>query len=363
MSQLVQPILVTSPEPGHDPEKALSLKQFTNLLREEEDYYPSEQNNTKLMITRLRKIFYDQWGWNSELIRGAAHIEGRYEVKIMSDSSEHSKEVKRYKKNDYEPKHRVITYRPNDRVYGDTRVGQTPLIYQNDHQEVRLPDGTYCDIAHILAGLDAYNYKQVVSPLPKFLEFFTFLVPHVESNMDIVTWLGDIASTAGDFLFYYLRHGKTSLNIEREQAYINSDASGSDMLGDIDPYVIAHHYDVSSNNGQRFTDILTDYYLGESSGKTFRENRFSTYCSLVGLKGWDGEKFDNEKRWMKFYKKQLRDNISFQVFSLTQEKLKSIWLPLLVWFNGYGKVLKKEELLDIYLIALKELIKKEPKNH
>lgn len=362
MSKLVQPILVTSPEPGHDPSKALSAQKFIDLLKEEEDYYPGEQNNTKLMITRLRKIFYDQWGWNKELIRGAANIQGRYQVKIVDNSTDHSKELKRYKNNDYAPKHRVITYRSDDRVYGDSRVGQTPFIYKNDHQEVRLPDGTYCDMAHILAGLDAFNYKQVVSPLPKFLDLFTFLVPHVDSNMDIVTWLGDIASSSGDFLFYFIRHSRKPLSTEQEQKYIDSDACGSDMLGDIDPYVIAHNYDVSTSDGQRFTDILTDYYLNDGPGKKFRERRFSTYCELVGLKDWDGEKFANEKSWLHYYKKQLRDNISFQVFSLTQEKLKSIWLPLRVWLNGFEKVLKKEILLEIYLIALKELIKQEPKN-
>lgn len=362
MNKLVQPILVNSPEPSHNLKDVLSARTFIDLLKEEEDYYPGEQKNTKLMITRLRKIFYDQWGWNKELIRGAANIEGRYQVVIVDDSTEKSKALRRYKKSKYTPKHRLITYRADDRVYGDSRVGQTPFIYAHDHQEVRLPDDTYCDMAHILAGLDAFNYPQVVSPLPKFLEFLTFLVPHVHSNVDIVTWLGDIASSSGDFLFNYIRHGKTPLSTEQEQKYIDIDAPGSDMLGDIDPYVISKHYDISSESGLRVTDIFEDYYMKEGEGSTYRSMRFSTFCAMVGLKDWDGEKFGNEKKWLHYYNKQLRDNVSFQVFSLTEEKLKSIKLPIMVWFNGYKDVLKKELLLEIFLIALKEVIKKEPKN-
>jgi hypothetical protein len=167
MTKLYQPILGTTPEPGHSESDVLTLAEFLDLLREEEDYFQGEQNNTKLMITRLRKIFYDQWGWNSELIRGAAKIEGRYVVKIMDSQNElYSKKIRRYKQGEYQPKYRLVTYRNNDKVYGDSRVGQVPFIYQNDHQEVRLPDNNMCDIAHILAGLDAFNYFEPVSPLP-----------------------------------------------------------------------------------------------------------------------------------------------------------------------------------------------------
>ncbi len=337
----------------------LKLEEFIALLREEEDYWEGEQNNTKLIITRLRKIFYDQWGWNKELIRGATDIEGRYIVKVVNEKPEHGKPIRKYKKNEYVPKHRTITYRSDDRIFGDTRVGQTPEIYKHDHQEVVLPSGYYCDIAHILATLDAYNHPQVVSPLPSFLSFFNFLVPHVDSNMDIVSWLGDIASSSGDFMFAYLRNGKKQISAEEEQKYINSGASGSDMLGDIDPFVIAKNYNVGTNKGMRFTEIITDYYINETYSTGKRKNRIGIYCNYIGLKNWDGENFGNEFMWLTYYYKQLRDNLTFQVFSLTDEKIKSLWLPLFIWFNGYRHVVKIELLLKIYLKALKTELKKE----
>lgn len=358
MRELVQPILSDKTEPGHRPENALPLSEFVKLLREEEDYWEGDQHNTKLIITRLRKIFYDQWGWNSELIRGAAKVETRYQVTIAEDSSEHSKEVRRYKNREYQPKHRVITYTDHDRVYGASRVGEVPFIYKNDHQEVLLPVGYYCDIAHILAGLDAYNHPQVVSPLPPFLSFLNFLAPHVDKSEDIVTWLGDIASSSGDFLFTFFKNGHKPLDHQQSQYLINKDAPGSDMLGNIDAFLISRNYDVGVSKGMRFTDILTDYYTGE--GNKFRERRCSLYCQYVGLKNWDGQNFSNEKQWLRHYRKQLRDNVCFQVFSLTDEKLDSVWLPLAIWTGMYKPTLKMELMLQLFLKALKSQIIKEP---
>lgn len=357
-SDLYQPILSQEPEPSHALSNVLTAAEMIALLREEEDYWEGEQHNTKLIFTKLRKIFYDQWGWNSELIKGAAKIEQRYEVKIVDDPTEFTKPVRRYKSREYQPKHRLVTYTDHDRIYGSSRAGQVPFIYQNDHQEVRLPDGNYCDIAHILAGVDAWNYKAMVSPLPPIFGYIRYLFPHVDENMDIVTWLGDIASSSGDFFFKYLKNGKKPLDTDTMQGFINVDAPGSDMLGDIDAYVVAKCYGVGSSNGQRLSDIFTDYCL-DPEGKGIRNRRFQIFCDWVGLKGWDGENFSNESQWLKYYYYQLRDNTSFQVFSLTDEKLDSMWMPLVIWLNGYKNVLKFRELLEIFLIELKRLRKLE----
>lgn len=384
---LTQPILTTPPEPGHAITDVLELSQFLELLAEEEAYFLGDEKNTRLTITRLRKIFYDQWGWNSELIRATALVEGRYVTSIVTDPEKlpipilqghtkpvrqdknndyilvpkgHAKPVRRYRNNDNQPKHRLVTYRADDRIYGDTRVGKVPFIYQFDHQEVRLPDGFYCDLGHVLTGLDALNHPQIVSPLPEFLFFIAHLLPHVESNADVATWLGDLGSSAGDFLFFYLKTGRKPLSVEQEQTFINQDAPGSDMLGNIDAYVIAHHYAVNTSSGLRLTDILADYYDPQRPGNRFRQHRFSTFCQVVGLQGWNGETFANEEEWLSQYRWQLRNDTCFQIFSLSAEPLKSIWLMLRVWLNGYQPVLKLDVLLRLYLNALKECIKQEP---
>ncbi|MGB3800610.1 MAG: hypothetical protein WA952_12420 [Lewinella sp.] len=329
-----------------------------DLVREEEDYYAGEENNTRLMITRLRKIFYDAWGWNSELIRGARSIEARYMTTIVPDATQHSKPVRRYGKQGYEPKHRLITYRQDDRVYGDTRVGEVPPIYQSDHQEVRLPSGALCDLAHVLAGLDAFNYPQVVSPLPRFLQFAAKVFPHVDSNGDVVTWLGDIASSSGDFLFDRIRKNR-DLSASDKQKIIERDAPGSDMLGNIDAFVVAHFFDTGTTGGERVSEILRKYYHGPGGPSPYRRKRIGVFCEAIGLKGWDGRNFSNEDRWMRYYRHHLRNNVAFQVFSLTDMKLDSIYLPLGVYFGRYNRELEMTHLLQIWLEALRTELMKE----
>jgi hypothetical protein len=357
MSKLYQPILSRNTEPGHDPKDALNFHQFLALLKEEEDYYPGEQNKTKLMFTRIRKIFYDQWGWNSELIRGAAKIESRYVVTIVEAPTENSRPMSGNFSRTVAAtsKHRTITYSSTDRVYGNTRVGQTPEIYKNDHQEILLDNGYYCDIAHILAGIDAHNYPQIVSPLPEWLFFLAKLFPHVDSNVDMATWLGDIASSAGDFLYAYLRNDKKPIGTDEEQKFINIMAPGSDMLGDIDALVIAKCYDVGAETGMRVSEIYEDYYLGKSN---FREKRFEIFWEIVGLKNWDGNNFGNEAEWMENYYPQIRGNTEFQLFSLSDGKLDGIWLPLRVYFGGFSEVLKLRELLNLFLESIKVELRK-----
>jgi hypothetical protein len=367
--RLCQPIFADAPESSHDPKDVLTISVFLDLLKEEEDYYPGEQDRTRLMITRLRKIFYDRWGWNSELIRGAAHIPGRYEVRIVDDPRAYkvhpkaAKKLKRYKAFEEQPKYRLVTYRKNDRVYGNTRAGQVPFIYQNDHQETLLPEGHYCDVAHILAGLDAANHPQVVSPLPAWISFLDKLFPHVDANIDIVTWLGDIASTSADFLFDWIRHHRVPLSNEELQQYINIDAPGSDMLGDIDAYVMHSCYPTGSEKAGRITDMLRDYFCGSGHSQIYRLRRFSIFCRSVGLQGWNGEGFSNEEKWLDYYQRQLRDNTAFQAYSLNEHGLKSLLVPLRIWLNGYRDELRTRYLLLIFLKTLKGLYKHEPRGN
>ncbi|HEY4109595.1 hypothetical protein [Puia sp.] len=356
-----QPVLSRRPEPGHAEKDVLRMQDFIQLLKAEEDYFPGEQTHLPIMITRLRKIFYDKWGWNKDLIRRAAPIECRYEVTITgtpprdNTGEPHVKKTKQhYKQNDEVDKYRLVTYRRNDRVYADTRAGQVPLIYQKDHQEVILPDGTYCDVAHVLAGLDAWNNPQLVAPLPPWLEFLHPLVPHCDSNMDLVTWLGDIATSSEAFVFDYLRNNKKPLSSHAEQHYIEINAPGSDMLGNIDSYAIAKSYDLSGASGRRLTEILEEYYLSPAKS-FFAQKRYALFCDAVGLT-WDGKQFSNEDEWVQRYRPQLRDATTFMIHSLTEGKIQGVLLPLEVWLGGYRDVVKAEEMLRFFLRTLRSLI-------
>ena len=358
MTELFQPLLVSTPEATQPGCTAFSVQQFIELLKVEENYWPGEQTNTRLTITRLRKIFYDKWGWDDQLIRKAANIPGRYQVDIVEQPIEGAKKMRWHKNEEEHPKYRKVTYTVSDKVHPEL-AGTSPDIYLCNHQEVTLPGGYCCDIAHVLAGIDAYNNPDVVSPLPRLLNLYK-IGPYVKSNQDVVTWLGDIASSSGDFLFAYRRKHRKPIGTHMEQGYIYTDAPGSDMLGNIDSFVISRYYDVGADNGKRLTEILTDYYSGTGANPPLRNQRCWLFCEAVGLKGWNGNNFENENEWIDLYHKELRDNICFQVASLADGILETIRLVVPVWFNCYTDVLKINELLVIWLDALKQEIKKEP---
>jgi len=358
---LYQPIMSREPEPGHVIQ-ALTLDRVLELLKLEEDYYPGDQNKTKLMFTRLRKVYYDSWGWTTQVIRGAKDIPGRYGFTMKAVPSAPSTKVSGLQGNKHDTNFQpvtmsyVVVYKADDRVYPE-RAGQIPEIYEHDNQELILPEGFYCDIGHVFSGLDAYAYLAPISPLPNFLMWMRKLFPSVDSNVDFSTWLGDVASAAGDYLFEVLASKK--LNREDEQDEIDRDVPASDMLGNIDPYVILKNYPTTEATGPRVTEILKDYYYGTGKSKGLRNHRFSIFCDSIGLKGWDGNKFSNEAKWMKYYKKQLRAATIFYVVGDLGLK-KGAWIAFKMWLRFYEKELALELLLQILLDALKEQIKKEP---
>ncbi len=341
--------------PTKSKETAISLEKFLELLRNEEDYFKGEQHQTKLMISRLRKIFYDAYGWNSELIRGASNTAGRYDVKLVPCGK--PKPKKDGKGFEPAPKCREVTVKKGD--WMNPNAGTVPEIYANNNQQVILPSGLYCDIGHVLAGMDAFNYLEPVTPLPNWLMFLKRFFPLVDSNMDIVTWLGDIASSAGEFLFERLENGKPLTNDEM-QMIIDEYAPGVDMLGDIDPYVICQIYNTKAENGLRVTQILQDYYGNKDLGSFYRERRLQIFSLMIGLHGWNGDTFNNEEDWMKYYLRQLRNNDAFYIFSRC-ENIKGIILALGSWIGVYKHTLHDKTLLEIFLKSLKRAIRKEAK--
>lgn len=360
MENFLIPILSKETEVDHRGEPQHSLEELLVLLREEEDYWDGDQHNTKLMISRIRKIYYDKWGWDKHLIRGAKNVETRYQTKVVGSPEEGSQPLRRFDKNKASPLHRVITYTDHDRVFGDTRAGQVPLIGKSEYQVVKLPGGYFTHFAHTMGGLDAFNHPQLVTPFPPFLSFLAKLGPHADHNTDLTTWLDEIAEVCADFVFEARRTGGRPISEELQKRFILNDMSGADMVSDIDSYVIARHYDIGASKGQRLTDIIQDYYFSDGVAKSYRDRRASIFCEMVGLKDWNGSQFRNEEEWIQRYRKQLRDTTCFQVNSVTVGSFASYWIPLLIWFNVYRKVIKTEMLLRLFIESLKAKIHEEP---
>ena len=304
-----------------------SFDRFILMLRAEEDYWQGEQTATNTMITRLRKIFYGDEKWDKYLIPDAKHIEGRYDC----------------------PAEYVVKVKKGDRL--NPNVGATPEIFSNENQNVFLPEGNYCDIGHVLAGMDCYNNFGPVTILPHLLTFLDPFVPHGESNMDISTWIGDIASVCGEILLKHIITDTPTFT-DFESATLEF-AGPSDMVGNIDGYVISNLYNLKTNDGARVSDILKDYYCSNSMGNTYRQNRFTMFCSAIGLKEFNGKVFENESEWIKYNKHQLRTATAMYVFPKSKEITFDVILRL------YDDMLGLELLLDSFVASLKKQLKLE----
>lgn len=279
----------------------VTLQRFIELVEAEEARYPAnEQTNTRLMITRLRKIFYGKEGWDEHLISGAAHVPRPYQTR----------EEERDRFDVPIPFAPDVTVTARDYTVTDPTTGATPEIARS--QEVRLPDGNCIDMGHVFAGLDAINYPQMVDG-PGTV--------NITSNVDAVTWVGDLGSVQAEIQFEFIRGGSTGLTSAEWQAIIDEYAPGRDMLGNIDAYVIGGAFSVGAQvGGKKVSEILREYYLGavSTTGGTARAHRYTNFAAAIGLTGWNGSSFSNESSWLDSYADEVNDAAALYVGANTR---------------------------------------------
>jgi len=253
------------------------LDAFLQVVRDEEDRLPRhERLDAKLMITRLRKLFYGGRGWDEHLIPGAAQVTALYPFTMD------------------EPVRRgFVAPGPNVLDFVDRRArlhgAPAQLVRPGDLQEVRMPAGELVDVGHVLAGLDAINHPSEVAPLGMY---------EMASNVDAVTWAGDLGSVLAEVLFQRARLDRPLTDAE-VQAQIDLCCPPQDMLGNVDAYAIGVAYDIGSRSaGRTVSDILLDYYGAPATVGTARSRRFTTFALQVGLGRLEGDAFAAEPAWL-----------------------------------------------------------------
>lgn len=263
--------------------RAAALDAFLRVIRAEEDRLARrERLDTKLMITRLRKLFYGGHGWDEYLIPGAAEVTPLYPFE-MADPVRREFEV---------PGPNVLDF-----VDRRPRLDGAPpqLVRPGDLQEVRMHDGELVDVGHVLAGLDAINHPGPVAPLGLYA---------MARNVDAVTWGGDLGSVLAEVLFQGARRERALTDAELQEQ-IDLCAPPQDMLGNVDAYAIGAAYDISHGAGCAVSDILLDYYGGSPTAGTARSRRFTTFALEVGLGRLEGDAFAAEPAWLNRYEREI----------------------------------------------------------
>jgi len=329
-----QPIVVLAPP------SAMSVETFIEEVEKEEDqYFSAGRGDTHEMITRLRKIFYDRKGWDEHLISGAEEVAAPYttvreeigRVRVKSGFNGFDMIRSRY---------RVICADEN-----------VPAIAEN--QEIMLLDSSYADLGHVLAGLDAANHPQDVG----------IGLVGVESNLDAVTWVGDLGSVLAETQIRCV-NGGSPVPPSEVQPIIDEYAPGQDMLGNIDPYVIARQYDIHlRTGGVRPSEILRNYYLvtGSGHGPPARQHRYSTFARAVKLGECIGSQFEHEAKWMERYVDEVNDAAALYVLANAGSGfLGTVDSDAAFFALGLSRNEGARPLVLMFLKALKSLTAQEP---
>ena len=182
---------------------------------------------------------------------------------------------------------------------------------------------------------------------------------NITSNVDAVTWVGDLGSVQAELQFAAVRGG-TRPTPTQWQTIINEYAPGRDMLGNIDAYVIGGTYSVGARaGGKKVSEILREYYLGArgTTGGDARAHRYSTFATAIGLTGWNGSNFSNESSWLDSYQDEVNDAAALYVGANT----RGWWNPTRYGFIvGMANNSNSRLILRLFLTELKQRIAAEP---
>lgn len=288
----------------------IAFEDYLGMIQQLEFEHPAIANNTKLMFTKIRMIYYNSFGWNDELIRGTETILPFKNI-------------------------------PNG-------------LASKDHI-VKLQNGDLYDIAHIFAIVDAGNHDGYFTPLPNFLMFLHWFFPTVKSRLTASGWLGDLSSVTGQF-FLKWKTSKSQLTLSEKQLIVNEYSPCDKMISNADALVILHNYEVASSKGKKVSEILRDYFDAGGKGVELRKKRIILFAHYLGLEDWNGRNFSNENEWCSYYQSQLRTCSSFYLFFF-RKKLSTILWSIFVWLGFYKKEVAVNEVLDSFMEGLKNALK------
>ena len=282
---------------------ATDFSVFLTIIRAEEARLPpAEAADTRTMITKLRKLFYGAPGWDSYLIPGAAGVAPLYGVQEQETRRAELEIPDSPNLTDYVEKKQVLVGAP------------AALADPASIQEVRMPNGDFVDVGHVLAGLDALNHPgPAAGPGGLF---------NVASNVGAVTWIGDLGSIVGECIVTRLTAtGGRSLTDAEIQAEIDRMAPGQDMLGNVDAYVIGATL-ATGGTGLRVSDMLEQYYGGAGvatpAGESARNQRFTIFANQVGLGALSGTAFVNEATWKRTFLPQVQNAAGLYMGAVTE---------------------------------------------
>ncbi len=323
-----------------------TMQVFLQNLRAEEAKYPLvEQENTQLMTTRLRKIFYGSPNYDKYLIKGVAAIQPPYTIREVA--------VPNFDKNFKTPLGLTVRVIDTVAMPADSSETGAPLR-ENPYlsQEIQLSEKKVTDIGHTLCGIDAAFHPNSITP-PKILGMNISKIK-LDNNQHGITWIGDLGSVVAE-VYFAERRQKRKLQVLEQQQIADVLSSPADNLGNVDSYIAAQLF--LKENNHKVADLLEKLYLSdELYVKQLRQNRYLIFAKAIGLE-WNGNEFVNEAKMLRYYSDQVNDAAAFY-YAISAKRggkwnvVKALPSILKISKSAYAKT-----VVEAFFEALKKEIK------
>ncbi|MFZ4542784.1 MAG: hypothetical protein ACOYOA_01955 [Saprospiraceae bacterium] len=298
----------------NDHSKNPSFAEFYADLKNEISRYPSTEHFlTDLMITRIRKLYYNSPSFDRYLIKGldSVVVTNTINEEKIRNGSERTLDTS----TGFSIKIDDSITSPKD------SSGKIVKLRTNleSSQEVSIDSCTVVDIGHVFCGLDAARHRSSVHfPFP-----FRFI--RINNNHDAITWVGDLGSIVSE-VYYKEKAIKRKLTNSELQNLINEYASPADNQGNIDSYVLDYRRKACKSNTE-VSQFLFDYYQGnDSQCSKLKKDKYLIFSKSLGL-DWDGKDFTNIKCKTSFYSNQV--NAAASMYLAVAARRRSVWNLLL----------------------------------
>lgn len=341
------------------------IEEFIKLIEKAEKDYPAQPQDTKHMITRIRKAYYGELKWafvipnehalvcrpikEKKTIEGVrviplkdgyyldmGHvfagldalqypqllgIEHKHDVSeeiatkllsLLEINSDQMEEVLQGFKTFETSIEKSVGSAKWLSDLGD--LSRVKLLWSgivSKHYPGHLSPSTYKELSKhdLTKGISAEllsSLEMSSGQIEEILRDFETFETSIKNNADFATWLGDLGDLSRMKLLKHNGNLQEAIK-DTEWAAVGC----GDMLGNIDAYVIYNMYldKVSSKlrEPMKISKILNDYYITKEFKDGKKVDRYHTFAECVGLK-WDSENkiFSNEDDWIKDFASQLR---------------------------------------------------------
>ncbi len=245
-----------------DPNSLIPIADFIRYVESVEKGYPNDRPSDT--VTRIRVSYYTDIKFR-RLIPNANNTELGYGIGRGGSLTLRNVDRELRRGEIDEEAYRHLTAHADENAKAD-----------NPSPYIQLASGERIDVGHMLLGLDALLHPVTSAP------FTVFGVPNIDPSSFVAdlgsasVWMTKHEESGSAPSDAPIKHSNPDLN-----EYYRMSAPEEDLLGDVDTFGVHDQWNASP--GQRLSQIMRTYYLGQSGGAAGIKTRYRKFCAKNGF--------------------------------------------------------------------------------